>query len=352
MTPAAVVVSGLTRRFAGQAAPAVADVSLTVSPGSVLALLGPSGAGKTTLLRLIAGFEQADSGSVTIGGRVVSGPGVHEPPERRPVGFVFQNSTLFPHLDVRRNIAFGLKHLAARARAQSIADVAALCEIEALLDRHPHELSGGEHQRAALARALARNSSVVLLDEPMSNVDVQLRAELGAQLRAILCHARATAILVTHDHEDAFALADTIGVMQAGRLEQLSEPEAIYARPANAFVGRFVGAANFLPAHITAHGIETEIHTFPLNGMAGTNGRWAAMLRPGELRLEPDARAHARVVQARFLGSVHVYSVRLPSGIVLRCEMDARLNGALEPGAAVRVVPLISCPRCFPASGD
>ncbi|MGH7471215.1 MAG: ABC transporter ATP-binding protein [Longimicrobiales bacterium] len=350
MTPAAVVVSGLTRRFPGRAAPAVADVSLTVSPGSILALLGPSGAGKTTLLRLIAGFERADSGSVAIGGHVVSGPGVHEPPERRPVGFVFQNSTLFPHLDVRHNIAFGLKHLAAIARARCIEEVAALCEIEPLLHRHPHELSGGEHQRAALARALARNTSVVLLDEPMSNVDVQLRADLGAQLRAILCNAHATAILVTHDHEDAFALADTMGVMQAGRLEQLSEPETIYARPANAFVGRFVGAANFLPAHITAHGIETEIHTFPLNGMAGTSGRCDAMLRPGELRLVPDPQGNARILQVRFLGSVHVYAVRLPSGLVLRCEMDARLHGALEPGDAVRVLPLISCPRCFPSN--
>jgi iron(III) transport system ATP-binding protein len=340
----------LTKRYAGKEEPAVRGASLVVEPGQVLALLGPSGSGKTTLLRLVAGFEHPDSGSVLIDDRMVSGPAVHEPPEERGIGFVFQHGALFPHLTVRENLAFGVRALPRKERAARIASVARLCDLEHLAERYPHELSGGEQQRTALARALARGTDVVLLDEPMSNVDVRHRAEIGVELQGILREARTTAILVTHDHEDAFALADRIAVMRNGVIEQVGTPEEVYGAPASPFVAQFVGAANFLPATCTARGVETEIGTFGVLPPQRVNGdAVVAMLRPGELALEPDPLGAAEIIRANFAGVVRGYIVRLPSGLEVRCMMPACMGPPIDVGTRVRIMARSSRATCFSA---
>jgi iron(III) transport system ATP-binding protein len=239
-TPA-ITLEHLTRRFNGGDRPAVDDVSLSVESGELLALLGPSGAGKTTVLRMVAGFEAPDAGRIRLGDRVVHGPGISVPPEARRLGFVFQHGALFPHLSVRDNIGFGLPHLSAKARRHRVAEMAELASITGLLDRYEHELSGGERQRAALARALARGCTTVLLDEPLSNVDRPLRLGIGAQLRSIVREAGATAVLVTHDQDEALALADRVAILTAGRLAQVGTPDEVRQRPASAAVRAFLG---------------------------------------------------------------------------------------------------------------
>lgn len=239
----AISITLASRRYPGAMVPAVDRVSLDIAEGEFCAILGPSGAGKTTLLRMIAGFEPLAAGTIAVGGRLVSGPGVVVPPERRDIGFVFQHGALFPHLTVRQNIAFGLGHLRGAARAARIAEVAELAALQGLLDRHEHQLSGGERQRAALARALARGSTVVLLDEPLSNVDRPLRLGIGAELRRIIREAGATAVLVTHDQDEALGLADRVAVMRAGRLEQVDTPMVVRTAPATPFVRDFLTGA-------------------------------------------------------------------------------------------------------------
>lgn len=252
MNPA-ITVSGVTRRFVGNTLASVDDVSLQVERGELLALLGPSGAGKTTLLRLIAGFEMPDRGSISVGTRVVASDVVNVPVERRGIGFVFQHGALFPHLDVRRNIAFGLGHLAAAERRARVEEVARLAAIDHLLDRYEHELSGGERQRAALARALARGNKIVLLDEPLSNVDRPLRLGIGTELRQILRSAGVTAVMVTHDHEEALGLADRVALLNRGRLEQLATPDQVAAAPASQFVADFLAARHSPPRPATGY---------------------------------------------------------------------------------------------------
>ncbi len=241
MNPA-ITISDVSLRYSGNSEPAVDRVSLQVARGELLALLGPSGAGKTTLLRLIAGFEMPDQGSISVGSRVVASERVNVPVERRGIGFVFQHGALFPHLDVRRNIAFGLGQLGAAERRARVLEVARLAAIDHLLDRHEHELSGGERQRAALARALARGNEIVLLDEPLSNVDRPLRLEIGTQLREILRAAGATAVMVTHDHQEALGLADRVAMLAGGRLLQVATPEEIVRTPATPVVASFLAS--------------------------------------------------------------------------------------------------------------
>lgn len=249
---AAITLTDVSRRFPGNRLPAVEGVSLQVERGELLALLGPSGAGKTTLLRLVAGFEMPDSGSIAVGDRVVAADAINVPVERRGIGFVFQHGALFPHLDVRRNIAFGLGHLGPAERRARVEEVARLAALDGLLDRYEHELSGGERQRAALARALARGNEIVLLDEPLSNVDRPLRLGIGAELREILRSAGATAVMVTHDHQEALGLADRVALLNRGRLEQLATPQQILAAPASPMVAAFLASRASPPARIGA----------------------------------------------------------------------------------------------------
>lgn len=353
MTGPRLSIENVSKTFPGAAFRAVENASLVAPAGRIIALLGPSGAGKTTLLRLIAGFERVDGGNVRVGDRVVSGPGIHVSPEGRGVGFVFQQGALFPHLTARQNIAFGLRHLSGDEHSTRIGAVAELCAIQPLLDRYPHELSGGEQQRVALARALARRVGVVLLDEPMSSVDVRLRAEIGADMRRILGAAGTTAVFVTHDHSDAFALADTVAVMLRGAIHQVGSPEAVYRSPATLDVARFIGVPNLVPAHRRGDVVETEIGSFAANGLRGAEDTpLVALVQSEDLKLEPDAGGAGEVESSLFQGKSRSYRVRLRSGLTIRCSVPLGQGAALEPGARVRIVPVCNVVSCFAAESS
>lgn len=294
---------------------AVDAVSFTVAPGDILALVGPSGCGKTTLLRLIAGFEQPDNGDIEIAGQTVVDARRHLPPERRRVGMVFQDYAVFPHLSVGRNVGFALgKGRAAEARVAELLDFVGLAGYE---QRMPHELSGGEQQRVSLARALSTDPAVLLLDEPFSNLDAALRAGVRAEVRALLKQKGITAVFVTHDQEEALFLGDRVGVMCAGRLEQLGTPENIFHQPKTRFVAEFMGQTDFLPGVVVAAGVETAMGLVarPVALPAGTPVEIA--LRPDDVALEPDPTGNGRVLARRFIGMANVYQVGLASGAIV-----------------------------------
>jgi iron(III) transport system ATP-binding protein len=305
MASTSIRLEGVGKRFGDVVAVDRAD--LEVRGGELVALLGPSGCGKTTLLRTIAGFERPDAGSVELDGRAVAGGRAWVPPESRRVGMVFQDYALFPHLTASRNVGFGLPR---RERAQRVPAVLELVELHGLGERYPHELSGGQQQRVALARALAPSPAIVLLDEPWSNVDPQLRAELRQDVSAILTHLGVTALLVTHDREEAFALADRIALMRAGRIVQVDTPERLYRAPADRWSAEFVGPANVLDGRVVDASVHTVLGSFPANGASG-RGRVGVLVRPELLELAPDPAGAAQVVSREFRGHDVVYRLRV-----------------------------------------
>nr|MBI2323123.1 ABC transporter ATP-binding protein [Chloroflexota bacterium] len=326
---AAIRCVGLSKRFDNLCA--VDQVDLALARGGFLALLGPSGCGKTTLLRLLAGFEPPDGGTIEVDGKVVAGPGVAVPPERRRVGMVFQDYALFPHLDVQANIRFGLP--SGPQRAARVGELLELVGLAGLGGRMPHELSGGQQQRVALARALAPQPAVILLDEPFSNLDATLRARVRAEVRQILLAAGATTIFVTHDQEEGLSLADEVAVMWEGRIVQHASPEEIYHHPANRTVASFVGEANFLAAERRAGNVFCELGHVAAS--AGPDGAVEVMLRPESIRLVPDGRGDGAVLLREFFGHDQLVTVRLPSGTLLRARLGPEER--LRAGLAVRV---------------
>ena len=332
-------VDGVTRYYAADCPPAVDGVSFEIAAGEICALLGPSGAGKTTLLRIIAGFERADQGRVRIDDRVVTEAGDVVPPEERGVGFVHQSGALFPHLTVRENVTFGLRGQSRATRNARWDRMAELCDLTRFERRYPHELSGGEQQRVALARALAPSPTLICLDEPLSNVDPLRRVELGMELRRILKAAGTTTLLVTHDQEEAFALADTLGVLRGGRLLQIGAPERVYRAPVAPFVASFLGHATFLPGVAGPDGVETEIGVFEPPQRVEPLTVVDVLVRPGDCLLAADDAGPAVVESASFAGEHWVYLVRLRSGQQLRCDVDAVPHDPLGAGDRVRVVP-------------
>jgi iron(III) transport system ATP-binding protein len=276
-------------------------VSLEVPDRAVLALLGPSGCGKTTLLRLIAGFERADSGEIVLGGNLVEGSGRAVPPEKRRVGYVPQEGSLFPHLTLADNIAYGLPRRERKgSRAREMLDLIGLTP---LAGRYPHQISGGEQQRIALARALAPEPSLILLDEPFNALDLDLRRDMSKDVIALLRQTGTTAIFVTHDPAEAFAAADLVAVMQNGHIAQCAAPEAIYRTPANQAIARLSGAAIFIEGTVHRDAIATPLGMLPL--LRHNNGatRATAMLRPEQIVLGNDTGSReATVVDRHFRG--------------------------------------------------
>ena len=297
ITEPAIRCRALTRRFDG--VDAVTGFDLTAAAGSVVSVLGPSGSGKTTALRMIAGFETPDAGTIEIGGTLVAGPGVSVAPERRKVGMVFQHYALFPHLDVAGNVGYGLEK--GPERDARVAEVLEMVGLPGAGHRMPHELSGGEQQRVALARALAPRPEVILLDEPFSNLDAPQRDRVRREVRAILVEARATALFVTHDQEEALAMSDEVAVMRDGRIIQQGSPTDLYLEPADPWVARFLGEAEFLPGRIEAGAaVHTEFGSFTTS--ASLRGEVEVMIRPEAVRLVPNTAGCALVVHREFYG--------------------------------------------------
>lgn len=297
--------------------PAISDISFFAYEGEILCLLGPSGCGKTTTLRAIAGFEPITSGEIFLEGQVVSAPGMLVPTECRRIGMVFQEYALFPHLCVRENIAFGLRHLPADQRAAQIQAMIAMVGLEGLERRYPHELSGGQQQRVALARALAQKPVVLLLDEPFSNLDPDMTGKMREDLHQLLRHTKTTALLVTHDHDEAFAMADRIAVLNNGHLEQIDAPEAIYHMPSTRFVAEFVGQADFIPGIAENGKVITEVGELPNQGGYQGGPHVLVMIRPDDIHIIPNKASDARILARQFRGSENLYTVGLPSGRVV-----------------------------------
>jgi iron(III) transport system ATP-binding protein len=345
--PPLIALEGISKRYRVDAAPAVEALTLHLNEGEILALLGPSGCGKTTTLRLIMGFEVPDAGHIQIGDRVVAGAGRTVPPEQRGIGMVFQDYALFPHLTVGENVAFGLRRLSTDERRCVALRVLRLCELEALEERYPHELSGGQKQRVALARALAPGYPIVLLDEPLASLDADLRAQLAAHLRRLLKGSGRTAVLVTHDQAEALQIADRVGVLHHGRLEQIGTPEEIYHSPATRFVAGFIGEADFLPGTAQGDGIHTELGVLPTDRCLPAGVAVDVLLRPEAIELRPDPDGHAVVVERRFRGAGTLYAVCLGSGRHLHGRRSSA--PALPLGTRVSLKtgaqPLVTFPR-------
>jgi iron(III) transport system ATP-binding protein len=305
----------LTRKFGATAA--VERLSIALDAGRIGCLLGPSGSGKTTVLRCIAGFERPDAGEVLAGGDRLAAPGLWVPPERRRIGMVFQDYALFPHLAALANVAFGLRDSDRAARRRRALEMLELVGLADQADKLPHELSGGQQQRVALARALAPRPRLVLLDEPFSNLDAEVRMELAQQVRAALKAEGATALLVTHDQREAFAIADEIGVLRAGRLEQWDVPWKLYHSPATRFVADFVGEGSFIQGTVLGPGrVSTELGV--IEGQL-TRGQPAGthvdlLLRPDDVIHDDESELRAEVVERVFRGAQFRYTLRLPSG--------------------------------------
>jgi iron(III) transport system ATP-binding protein len=326
---AVVRTTALTKRYGDVVA--VNGLDLDVGGAEIFALLGPSGCGKTTALRLVAGLERPDAGTISVGGSTVAGDGTWIPPERRRVGMVFQEWALFPHLDVRANVAFGVDERLAARRVDELMDLVRIGDLGA---RMPHELSGGQQQRVALARALAPAPAVLLLDEPFSNLDAQLRAHVREEVETVLRETGTPAVFVTHDQEEALSLADRVAVMVAGTIRQVGTPFDVYERPVDAAVARLVGDANVVPGDARAGSVHTPLGRIPSPGT--TDGPCDVVLRPERLRVRAEAGGTSRVVHVAFYGDHQSVRCTLPDGT----DVEVRLVGPrpeLAPGAEVVV---------------
>ncbi|MBI3919363.1 MAG: ABC transporter ATP-binding protein [Betaproteobacteria bacterium] len=295
----------------------LSNLTIYVDKGMIACLLGASGCGKTTVLRCIAGFEPVTAGAIAINGVVMSRPGDTTPPEKRRVGIVFQDFALFPHLTVARNIAFGLRTAGDIQPAGRVSELLATVGLEQVANRYPHELSGGQQQRVALARALAPRPDVMLLDEPFSNLDVTMRERLAQEVRDILKQQNTTAILVTHEQNEAFNIADEIGIMAEGAIEQWGTPYQLYHEPATRFVADFIGQGVFLPGTVTGHDevrIELGVVRGPLPEACGHGAPVDVLTRPDDIVHDDASPMRAQVVHKAFRGAEFLYTLQLPSG--------------------------------------
>jgi len=349
----------LTRAFG--ATKALDGMSLDIAPGELVALLGPSGCGKTTALRVVAGFEYADSGEVLVDGRDVSGV----PAARRDMGMVFQSYSLFPNMNALDNVGFGLRmrKMAAAKRRSKAAELLEMVGLSAQAGQYPHQLSGGQQQRVALARALAIEPRVLLLDEPLSALDAKVRLQLREQIRTLQQRLGTTTIFVTHDQEEALSMADRVGVMRNGRLEQVAEPAELYSRPATAFVAEFVGTMNRLPGELAGPGTVTVLGVScavlgpggsggagsPSSEDSPTSGPVDVLVRPEGLTVTAAEGGNGIVSGRTFLGAVTRLAVLLSGDTEVRVDVPSTVALAMQPGTAVQVAlpptPVLVAPR-------
>ncbi len=339
---------GVERRFGSMAA--VAGLDLVLPQGAIGCLLGPSGCGKTTALRCIAGFEPLDAGEIHARGRLLSSRAVTLPPATRRIGMVFQDYALFPHLTVLDNIAFGLHHAPRADRETRARELLEVVGLEDCASRYPHEVSGGQQQRVALARALAPRPDLVLLDEPFSNLDVDLRARLGAEVREILKRLGATALLVTHDQNEAFAMADVVGVMRAGRLDQWDAPYDLYHRPATRFVADFIGQGAFLPAEVTGRDAVTTELGLVRGGFAASYPQGSQidlLLRPDDVIHDDASPLQVEISQKAFRGAEFLYTLKLPGGATVLSLVPSHHNHQIGEFIGIRIEPdhVVAFPR-------
>jgi iron(III) transport system ATP-binding protein len=331
--PPALSVEGLSKHFDGETV--ISEVAFDVQQGELIALLGPSGCGKTTTLRIIAGLESQDSGTVAVAGTIVSDETMFMPAERRHIGMVFQDYALFPHMSVARNVSYGLRR--GRTSSQRVDAVLELVGLLGMKDRSPSELSGGQQQRVALARALAPEPDLVMLDEPFSNLDQKLRVSVRREVRSILAEAGTTAILVTHDQEEALSLADRIVVLNQGRVEQVGSPEELYHRPASRFVAEFIGDAQFLRAKAMDRTGDTVLGKVPI--VNEFHGEVDLLVRPEHIRLDrhrPEHNAvHGHVLSREYFGHDQLLTVRLERGTSVVARLGA--YSGIRPGDGVWV---------------
>ncbi|HUY46888.1 MAG TPA: ABC transporter ATP-binding protein [Streptosporangiaceae bacterium] len=314
---------------------ALAGLTLDLAPGELVALLGPSGCGKTTALRIVAGFETADSGTVEVDGTDVSGV----PAAKRDMGMVFQSYSLFPNMSAQENVGFGLRmrKLGAAGRQRRASDLLDMVGLAAQAKQYPHQLSGGQQQRVALARALAIEPRVLLLDEPLSALDAKVRLQLREQIRSLQQRLGTTTLFVTHDQEEALSMADRVGVMQDGRLEQIATPDELYAHPASAFVAEFVGIMNRIPGDMLDLLGGTATATAPGDRAAEPSGGMDALVRPEGLRITASPNGNGIVTSRTFLGQLTRLSVRLSGDVVVQVDQQSTAAAGISPGDAVEV---------------
>lgn len=330
----------VVRRFGSRSA--VNGLSMRLAKGSIGCLLGPSGCGKTTALRCIAGFEPVDAGVIRAHGRVLASPEFQSPPESRQIGMVFQDYALFPHLTVADNVAFGLHRMERGQRLRRAEEILETVGLTEHRNHFPHQLSGGQQQRVALARALAPEPEIVLLDEPFSSLDVELRERLGVEVRSVLKKLNATALLVTHDQQEAFAVADLVGVMKDGQLEQWDSPYQLYHRPATRFVADFVGQGVFIPGEVVAEGsVRTELGVVRANGSCKwhTGSHVDLLLRPDDVIHDDGSSLRAEVCQRAFRGAEFLYTLRLVSGVQLLSLVPSHHDHAVGERIGIRIEP-------------
>jgi putative spermidine/putrescine transport system ATP-binding protein len=331
-----VVMSGLTRTFG--AIRALDQLSVEIAPGEFVALLGPSGCGKTTALRILAGFETADSGSISVNGKDIAAV----PAAKRDMGMVFQSYSLFPNMSALDNVAFGLRmrRVAAAERKRKAGELLDMVGLTEHARHYPHQLSGGQQQRVALARALAIEPQVLLLDEPLSALDAKVRLQLREQIRSVQQRLGITTLFVTHDQEEALSMADRVGVMKDGKLEQIALPDQLYALPATAFVAEFVGTMNRIPGELAGPGqVRALGRVVPVGGERRAAGvsEVDVLVRPEGLRIEAAPGGNGIVTDRAFLGSVSRISVRLSGDVSVKVDYPSADAGAFVPGESVRI---------------
>jgi iron(III) transport system ATP-binding protein len=316
----------------------VSELNLHLNAGDIGCLLGPSGCGKTTTLRAIAGFEALQAGEISLAGQVISRPGFTLAPEKRRIGMVFQDYALFPHLNVAQNVAFGIRQHP--QREQVTHELLELVKLDQLGQRYPHELSGGQQQRVALARALAPEPQLLLLDEPFSNLDGELRRKLSQEVREILKLRGTSAILVTHDQQEAFAVSDHVGVFNHGRLQQWDTPYNLYHEPLTPFVASFIGQGYFIRGQLLSPDtVQTELGVIRGNrAYLWPNGSAVdVLLRPDDIVYEPDSPLQARIVAKTFLGAATLYRLQLASGSLLESILPSHVDLEPEQNMGIRI---------------